>query len=93
MENLLKNLLGKSTKNKKYIAFFECKWKDLSYRQSLKILEALREKAGFVEWFNEERTEQFGIIVRNLEDKDNLRKKGFLVYDLEDWKYLLLSSK
>ena len=72
--------------DKKHIAFFECKWKDLSYNQSLKLLDELQGKAGFVEWFNGERTEQYGIIARNLEDKDSLRKKGFLVYDLDDWK-------
>jgi len=72
--------------HKKEIVFFECKWKDLSYKKSLKLLEQLKEKAGYVEWFNKQRKEQYGIVARKIEDKQSLRKKGFLVYDLDDWK-------
>jgi len=76
-------LLNDQTKR---IAFFECKWKDLNYNQSLKLLKQLKEKAGYVEWFNKQRKEQYGIVARKIEDKQNLRKKGFLIYDLDDWK-------
>lgn len=71
---------------KKHALFFECKWKDLTYNKSLNILEELKEKAVFVEWFNDKRKERYGIIAKKMEDKESLRKKGFLVYDLEDWK-------
>ena len=72
--------------DKKEISFFECKWKDISYNQSLKILKELKEKAGFVKWFNKQRKEHYGVIARKIENKTDLRKKGFSVYDLEDWK-------
>ena len=69
----------------KEIMFFECKWKKLGYQQCLKILEELQEKAGFVEWFNEQRQEHYGIITKEVENKENLKEEGFLVYDLEDF--------
>ncbi|MDH7517307.1 MAG: ATP-binding protein [Candidatus Thermoplasmatota archaeon] len=71
--------------NKKEITFFECKWKNLSYNQSIEILEKLKEKAKFVNWYKKGRKEQYGLIAKKIEDKENLRKKGFLVYDLDDW--------
>ena len=71
---------------KKQIAFFECKWKNLSYNASLKILGDLKEKADFVKWLNKQRKEQYGLIAKKIENKEDLRKKGFLVYDLDDWK-------
>lgn len=73
-------------KNKKQITFFECKWKNLSYNASLKILGDLKEKADFVKWLNKQRKEQYGLIAKKIENKEDLRKKGFLVYDLDDWK-------
>jgi len=72
--------------HKKQIAFIECKWKYLSYNQSLKLLEKLKEKAAYMKWFNDERKEKYGIIAKKIENKKDLRAEGFLVYDLEDWK-------
>ena len=72
--------------NKKQIAFFECKWKTLGYSQSLKIFQELKEKAPYVKWSNKQRKEQYGLIAKKIENKKDLRKEGFLVYDLEDWK-------
>ena len=71
--------------NKKEITFFECKWKNLTYNQSIKILEELKEKANYVDWNKKARKEHFGIVARKIENKENLRKKGFIVYDLNDW--------
>jgi hypothetical protein len=70
----------------KKIKFFECKYKVLSYNKVLDIIEDLKEKAGFVKWFNDERKEKFGVVAKKIEKKDILRKQGFLVYDLDDWK-------
>ena len=72
--------------DKKQIAFFECKWKNLGYNQSLKILKELKEKTPHVKWFNKQRKEHYGLIAKKIENKKDLRKEGFLVYDLEDWK-------
>lgn len=71
--------------DKKEISFFECKWKDLSYNQSLKIFEELRNRSGYVKWYNNKRTENFGLFAKKIENKDELQKQGFLVYDLGDW--------
>jgi len=70
---------------KKKIAFFECKWKNLTYNQSIKILEELKEKANYVNWHKKERIEQYGIVARKIENKENLREKGFIIYDSYDW--------
>ena len=72
--------------NKKHAMFFECKWKNLSYNQSLKIFRELKQKTPHVEWFNKQRKEHYGVIARKIENKKDLRKEGFLVYDLADWK-------
>ena len=72
--------------DKREMYLFECKWKDISYNQSLKILEELKEKASFVKWLDGERREYYGIIARKIENKSSLRKKGYFVYDLDDWK-------
>jgi len=71
--------------SKKHAAFFECKWKNLSYNASLKILGDLEEKADFVKWHNTQRKEQYGLIAKKIENKEDLRKNGFLAYDLDDW--------
>lgn len=66
------------------IAFFECKWKKLNYNQSLKILKELQKKTEYVKWFNNKRKEKYGIVAKKIEDKNKLRKKSYLVYDLDD---------
>jgi AAA+ ATPase superfamily predicted ATPase len=72
--------------DKKQIAFFECKWKTLGYNQSLKILQELKEKTPHVKWLNKQRKERYGLIAKKIENKKDLQKEGFLVYDLDDWK-------
>ncbi len=69
------------------IMFIECKWQDLSAKQVDKILVELKEKSKFVRWNNDTRKEQFAIIVKYIKnkDKDKLRKKGVLVFDLADF--------
>jgi len=79
--------------NTKEIFFFECKWKDLTLAQAQKILEKLQEKTIHVDWHNKKRTEQYGIIARQIEQKERLHEKGFLVYDLKDWNKTPLSMR
>jgi len=73
----------------KQIVFFECKWKTLGYQKCLKILEELQEKAEYVEWLDGKCKKQYGVIAKKIDDKSVLRKKGYLVYDLDDWKSTL----
>ncbi|NOQ55905.1 MAG: AAA family ATPase [Nanohaloarchaea archaeon] len=74
--------LNEDTKD---ILFVECKWKDLSLRQAEDILRKLKEKSEFVDWNLKKRTEYFGIVAKKIEGKDELRTKGFVVFDLDDF--------
>ncbi len=67
------------------IAFIECKWKNLSERNALDILNGLKGKSGFVLWNNEIQREYFCLVAKKIEVKDALRKKGFMVFDLKDF--------
>ena len=64
--------------------FCECKWSSLTRRQARGVLGALQEKAGAVRWRNDDRTEQFALVAKRVEGKDELRREGYLVCDLED---------
>ena len=75
-------LLNEDTKE---ILFVECKWKNLSQGQAETILGELSEKSRHVDCNNEVRTEHFGIIGKRLEGKDVLRRRGFVVLDLDDF--------
>jgi len=62
-----------------------CKGSYLS-KDKILLVKELKEKAGFVKWFNKQRKEHYGVIARKIENKKGLRKKGYLIYDLNDWK-------
>jgi len=53
-------------------------------KQAANIFCDLQEKSKFVGWNNDKRAEHFSIIAKNITDKDALRAKGFLVFDLDD---------
>ena len=67
------------------IAFIECKWKSLSERDALYILNGLKSKSGFVLWNNEVQRKYFCLVAKKVDGKDALRKKGFMVFDLDDF--------
>jgi AAA+ ATPase superfamily predicted ATPase len=69
----------------KEILFVECKWKTLNEINAEKILAVLKDKSGFVKWNNDMRKAYFGLIAKKVEGKDGLRKKGFVVFDLDDF--------
>ena len=69
----------------KHIVFVECKWKDLTMNQSMKILKELQEKATYVDWHKNNGKEHFGLIAKKIDNKDKLRSEGFLIYDLDDF--------
>jgi hypothetical protein len=71
--------------DQKKIAFFECKWKDLTEKQARCLLKALEEKSKFFDWNTGGRTEYFGIFAKKIENKAALNKEGFLVFDLRDF--------
>jgi AAA+ ATPase superfamily predicted ATPase len=68
----------------KEILFLECKWKDLNEKDANKILADLQKKSGFVQWNNDVRNDYFGLTAKKVKGKEQLRKKGFVVFDLDD---------
>lgn len=76
---------------KKECVFFEVKWSELKRSECEKVLEELMEKSAYVEWHGKERIERYGIIAKRMDtsDKKDLRSKGYLVYDLEDFEALM----
>jgi len=66
------------------VVFVECKWSHLKYKDALRVLLDLTTKAVEVLWHNKERTECYCLVGKIVEDKERLRKQGYLVYDLAD---------
>lgn len=71
----------------KDIAFFEVKWKTLDKNESEKIIEELKNKSQFLSWNLSNRKESFGIIAKQIKGKDELRRSGYLAFDLEDFDF------
>lgn len=69
----------------KEIAFFEVKWSALSKGDADRILRELKRKAGLVRWHNRTRSEEYGVIAKEIEDKEALKSEGYHVYDLADF--------
>ena len=68
------------------ILFCEVKWKNLSMQGSIHILDELKRKAKSVNWKNSGRVEHFAIIAKNIKGKSEIQKKGYLAFDLDDFK-------
>ncbi len=62
---------------------FEFKWQELEYTDSLKILDQLTAKAKFVQKLPP--NIQYGIIAKKIDQKDKLKAKKYLAYDLDDF--------
>jgi hypothetical protein len=48
-------------------------------------LKELKEKSELIDWFNDKRKEYFGLIAKRIENKEKLRKEGYLMFDLRDF--------
>jgi len=72
-------------KEKKEISFFECKWSSLDAKEAQLILSELERKAALVNWYNARRKERFGIIAKEIRDKEKLKGMGYIVFDLGDF--------
>jgi uncharacterized protein len=62
---------------------FEFKWQELEYAESLKILDQLTAKAKFIQKLPP--NIQFGIVAKKIEQKEKLKAKHYLAYDLDDF--------
>ena len=69
----------------KEILFVECKWRNLTCWQAEKILDDLSEKAKSVQWNSDSRKEYLGIVAKKIEGKSDLRGKGFVAFDTDDF--------
>ncbi|MCZ7394830.1 MAG: ATP-binding protein [Candidatus Methanoperedens sp.] len=79
-------------KEKKEISFFECKWSSLNAEEAEIILAELKRKATLVKWYNARRKERYGIIAKDIEDKEELKGMGYIVFDLRDFAPFLLQD-
>ncbi|KXB01245.1 hypothetical protein AKJ43_03535 [candidate division MSBL1 archaeon SCGC-AAA261D19] len=73
--------LNKETRE---IAIFECKWSRVDEKRAERILDSLKNKAPLLKWYNGKRKEYYGVVGKTIEGKENLREKGYLVFDLKD---------
>lgn len=69
----------------KDIVFVECKWQNLSHKDAKQVLFDLQEKSKHVEWNPGKRKEHFAVFAKKIEGKEHLRKKGFIIWDFEDY--------
>lgn len=79
-------------KEKKEISFFECKWSSLNTKEVEIIFAELKRKAALVNWYNGRRKIRYGIIAKDIKDKEKLRDLGYLVFDLGDFAPFLLTT-
>ena len=70
---------------KNEIGFFECKWKELKNKEAENILVKLKEKTEVIK--KNFKKKFWGLIAKRIENKKMLRKKGSLVFDLEDFEF------
>jgi len=73
------DLIGK---NVKHFYIFEVKWKDLDDKTAMKIIEKLKEKAGYLKELPS--NPKFGIVAKKIANKEKLIEAGWLAYDLND---------
>lgn len=75
----------------KEVGFFECKWRALSENEANKIIEKLKNKAKLVNWYKDDREDHYGLIAKSIEGKENLKDKGYFVFDLKDFDKIIES--
>jgi AAA+ ATPase superfamily predicted ATPase len=69
----------------KEILFAECKWQSLCQKEAEKVLSDLKEKSKYVKWNTEKNKEYYAIFAKKIDGKEALRRRGFLVWDLEEY--------
>jgi hypothetical protein len=74
---------------KKEILFGECKWEEKVDVE--RVLDELKEKTSHVNWHNDRRREGYVIFAKKFKEK--IKRPNLLLFDLEDLRHTLLSSK
>lgn len=80
------DLVALNEREKKAL-FIEVKWKELRKLEARGILRDLERKAGLVGlkgW-----NENYGVVAKKVKDKDELRREGYLAWDLDDFRRLV----
>ena len=75
------------------ILFCECKWQNMKRKAAEDILDDLKLKSIDVGWNTKKRKEYFSLIAKEIENKDGLREKGYLAFDLRDFKSVIGGHK
>lgn len=50
----------------------------------LKLIDKLKEKTKYIEWYNNQRKEYYNLIAKKIENKRVTKKQDFVVYELDD---------
>ncbi len=79
------DILATDEQTKEMLAL-EVKWQDLKIKDVKNIMEDLHNKVEYVEWHNEKRKENLGILARKIDKKAKewLLSKGYRAWDLKD---------
>jgi hypothetical protein len=80
------DLIALNEREKKAL-FVEVKWKEICEKEIKRVLKDLKRKAELLrlkDWEN-----AYGVIAKEAKGKENLRGKGFLIWDLEDFKKVI----
>jgi len=76
-------LVALNEKEKKAL-FVEVKWKELTLREAKRILKNLERKSEFVGLENYKK--YFGIIAKEIKEKEEIKREKYQLFDLEDLK-------
>lgn len=63
----------------------ECKWQELTKKDVKHIMRKLKKKSESVPWYNDIRTEYFGVIAKKIYEKEDLKKDDIISFDLRDF--------
>jgi uncharacterized protein len=74
------DLLGLETKSRRALAV-EVKWTDLSYLEAKRLLSELAAKT---QQIREAKETTLGLMAKKIEEKEKIRKEGFMALDLQD---------
>jgi AAA+ ATPase superfamily predicted ATPase len=75
---------------KQTATFIETKWSNLNKKDCQRILQNLKAKAQHFKW--DRKTEDYAIIAKKINEKEELRKQAHLIFDLHDFEPLVTCS-
>ena len=76
---------------KQTATFIETKWSNLNKKDCQRILQNLKAKAQHFKW--DRKTENYAIIAKKINEKEELKKQAHLIFDLHDFEPLPTNNK